>query len=332
MPAISKPMFFLFLTVITAIGIAMILVVRNEAAATRAEVAKIADEAPKNAIKSLSDGAVDTVIDLGKTIFGVGKPKEDPGNRKKPEKNGNIFIDVLDTINSTARTVDEKVQVFLGISSEEEKMVGRQIHEYLGSQIRLINHKADLERVQRLAEPLLKLRSRKEMDYTFSIVQSDEINAFATPGGFIYFNQGLLKFMKSDDELQFVIGHEISHVDLKHPSKALAYVIPAEKVAGKDAAEIAQLAYMAISAGYKKEDEFAADLQSFVWMKNLGLARKNALAGARKLVVLAHQLETKDYPGKPKGAPKIIELIDRHFATHPPSEERLMRLENEKWE
>lgn len=331
MPAISKSMFFLFLAVITAIGVGMILVVRNEAAATRAEVAKIADEAPKKAIKSLGDGAVDTVIDLGKTIFGGGKPKDDPGNGKKPEKNGNIFIDVLDTINSTARTVDEKVQLFLGISPEEEKKVGRQIHEYLGSQIRLIQDKNDLERVQRLAGPLLKLRSRKDIDFTFSIVQSDEINAFATPGGFIYFNQGLLKFMKSDDELQFVIGHEIAHVDLKHPSKALAYVIPAGKVAGKDGAELVQLAYMAISAGYKKEDEFAADLKSFEWLKNLGFSRKNALAGTRKLVALTHQLEGKDYPGKPKGGPKIIELIDRHFATHPPSEERLMRLESAKW-
>lgn len=332
MPLISKPILFLFLAAIIGIGVEIILLVRNEAAATRAEIAKIAEETPKKAIKSLGDSAVDTVFDLGKTIFGMEKHKEDLGIEGKPEKKGNIFSDVIDTINNTARTVDDKIQDFMGISPGDEKKVGKQIHEYLASQVQLNQKNEDLVRVKRLAEPLLKLRSRKEIDYTFFIVQSAEINAFATPGGFIYINQGLLKFMETDSELQFVIGHEIAHVDLKHPTKSLAYVLTAEKMAGKEGGEIAYLAYTAISAGYKKEDEFAADLQSLAWLKTLGFSRKNALAGARKLVALTHQLEGKDFPGKPKGGPKILEMIDRHFATHPNSEERLSRLESAKWQ
>lgn len=52
--------------------------------------------------------------------------------------------------------------------------------------------------------------------YHFTILDSNEINAFATPGGFIFITRGMLKMCKNEDELAAVLAHEISHVQLKH--------------------------------------------------------------------------------------------------------------------
>ncbi len=58
--------------------------------------------------------------------------------------------------------------------------------------------------------------------YTFVVLQANEMNAFAAPGGIIFVTTGMLKFLKSEDELAGVLGHEIAHVELRHGVKAVS--------------------------------------------------------------------------------------------------------------
>lgn len=53
--------------------------------------------------------------------------------------------------------------------------------------------------------------------YQFGVLNSDDVNAFATPGGFVFVTTGALKQMESEDELAGVLGHEIAHINLRHP-------------------------------------------------------------------------------------------------------------------
>ncbi len=57
--------------------------------------------------------------------------------------------------------------------------------------------------------------------YTFIVVRADEVNAFAAPGGFVFVTTGMLEFLKNEDELAGVLGHEISHVELHHGVRSI---------------------------------------------------------------------------------------------------------------
>ena len=57
--------------------------------------------------------------------------------------------------------------------------------------------------------------------YMFPTVQSDEVNAFAVPGGFVFVTTGMLKFLKDEDELAAILGHEMGHMELRHGMKSV---------------------------------------------------------------------------------------------------------------
>lgn len=72
------------------------------------------------------------------------------------------------------------------------------------------------QRVERVAERLLKAADQNPREWTFAVINDDTPNAFALPGGQIGVHAGLFKVAKTDDELAAVIGHEIAHVTQEH--------------------------------------------------------------------------------------------------------------------
>jgi len=70
--------------------------------------------------------------------------------------------------------------------------------------------------VNSVGSNLAQYRARPDINYTFKIIDTNEINAFSLPGGFVYINYGLLNFVNSDDELAGVLGHEMGHVERRH--------------------------------------------------------------------------------------------------------------------
>ena len=70
--------------------------------------------------------------------------------------------------------------------------------------------------VSDLGQVLAERSGRSHLAYTFKVVNSAEINAFALPGGFIYVNRGLSEAAQTETELAGVLGHEIGHVVARH--------------------------------------------------------------------------------------------------------------------
>src|SRR5271165_2015290 len=73
-------------------------------------------------------------------------------------------------------------------------------------------------RVLDAADPILEARTRKDLKYDFFVLDSDAINAFSHPGGYVYVTRGLLNWISEDENeaLQFALAHEIFHVDCGH--------------------------------------------------------------------------------------------------------------------
>jgi beta-barrel assembly-enhancing protease len=110
-------------------------------------------------------------------------------------------------------------------SKEKEIELGREFAREYDQKLPdgpLITRGPEYDRAMRVSTKLLPL-ARKDWDvpYTVKVVQSDQINAFAVPGGPIYFYTGLIKLTDSDDELASVLGHEISHITKRHSVKQM---------------------------------------------------------------------------------------------------------------
>ena len=152
------------------------------------------------------------------------------------------------------------------ISKEQEIEMGRQTAMQLEAKYGVVQDYALQERVNRIGQSLVKVSERQDLEYSFKVLNSDEVNALACPGGFIYVFKGLIDYMPSDAELAGVLGHEITHVVKKHTvhqiEKQLLTTL-AFAIVTKGDLGIAGLATQALAAGYSRTDERGADKGGF---------------------------------------------------------------------
>jgi Zn-dependent protease with chaperone function len=103
-------------------------------------------------------------------------------------------------------------------SLEKEMMWGRQLAAEVESQSKLIDDPIITEYVNRVGQNLV-LHSDAKVPFTIKVIDSEEVNAFALPGGFFYVNKGLLLAADNEAELAGVMAHEIGHVAARHAAE-----------------------------------------------------------------------------------------------------------------
>lgn len=99
---------------------------------------------------------------------------------------------------------------------EDEKKLGKEFYDKLDKHDYLIRNKKVNNYITRLGNTILKNIYQAPFEYRFSVVKSSAVNAFATPGGYIYVNQGLINLVENESELAGVLAHEIAHANCRH--------------------------------------------------------------------------------------------------------------------
>jgi predicted Zn-dependent protease len=168
------------------------------------------------------------------------------------------------------------------LTPEEEYYVGRAVAAMILSQYPAYECKPLDEYLNKLGQGLATYSVKPEIfaGYSFFVLDSPEINAFASPGGHILVTRGLLELTTSEDELAAVLAHEIAHVALGHglasvQSVRLAqiasdFALQAGKVSGSDVADftaafggaISDIAKTLVISGYSQSFELQADLEA----------------------------------------------------------------------
>ena len=82
--------------------------------------------------------------------------------------------------------------------------------------VKIYENKELNDYVNQIGRHIANHTDRPDLPWTFVVIDTDGINAFATPGGYIFLTKGLISILSTEDELAFVIGHEIAHVIKKH--------------------------------------------------------------------------------------------------------------------
>src|SRR6201984_3132504 len=103
-------------------------------------------------------------------------------------------------------------------SVEGQVAMGRRFAQQVESQVKLVTDPVITEYVNRVGQNLVR-NSDAQVPFTIKVIDSDQINAFALPGGFFYVNSGLIMHADEESELAGVMAHEIAHVCARHGTK-----------------------------------------------------------------------------------------------------------------
>jgi len=128
------------------------------------------------------------------------------------------------SLTNRSETDDEADRVVNAITPEQEYVIGRAVAANILTRYRIVTNRPALTSYLNLiAQALIVNSSSPETfhGYRVAILDSDEINAFATPGGHIFLTRGLIDVATSEDTLAAVIAHEIAHVQLRHGIRAI---------------------------------------------------------------------------------------------------------------
>ena len=122
------------------------------------------------------------------------------------------------------RTAIKAEKAVRPITETEEYYIGRGVAARVLSQYDLYNHSETIWYVNHIGKTLAINSARPYTygGYHFAVLDTDEINAFACPGGIIFITRGMLNLVQNEDELAAVLTHEIGHVTQKHGLKAIS--------------------------------------------------------------------------------------------------------------
>ena len=202
------------------------------------------------------------------------------------------------------------------MSAAQEVEIGRQMHPKV---LQEYGRYADEELqayVSDLGQRIAAVSHRPELQYTFTVLDSEEVNAFALPGGYVYITRDLLKEFKTEAQLAAVLSHEIGHVVARDTLVAMseqigmtAIMVAAQAGGSPDLARGTRFVTAVLSLQYSREDEKEADLAGLTYMTQAGYD-PNAMI---EVMQILEKLQT-------------IRPIE-FFSTHPNPESRIAYLQ-----
>jgi predicted Zn-dependent protease len=206
------------------------------------------------------------------------------------------------------------------ITEEDEIRVGTAVSERVRLRYGVVQDPKVHRYVSLVGSLLAQASSRPNLAYTFIVLDTDGVNAFAAPGGFIHITRGALALMSNEAELAGVLGHEMIHVTEKHTMKAIqkgnAIQIGADETLKGNSALFSKLVDKTtemVMAGFGRNEELESD--------RLGVALCNKVGYSPSgLDEFLHRLAQRNKASTEKQG---------LFASHPEMQERFDKLENE---
>ncbi|MDQ3605724.1 MAG: M48 family metallopeptidase [Gemmatimonadota bacterium] len=206
------------------------------------------------------------------------------------------------------------------ISTQQEVQLGAQQANEINRQLPLVSDRAVVSYINDLGRSIARNADPRGIQYSFYVVNSNQVNAFAIPGGHVYVNRGLVERADNVSELAGVLGHEIAHVVERHGIEqwqraqnanlglSLLYgVLLGRNPGGLEQAGV-QLAGGAYFASYGRGAEREADMLAIQYTTRTGIHPRGIVTFFQELLN-----ERKRNPSR----------VEQWFATHPLTEERI---------
>jgi predicted Zn-dependent protease len=209
-------------------------------------------------------------------------------------------------------------------SEDEEVRISREFRREAKKHLKFVDVPEVERYIERIGQRILAAMGPQPFDYRFFVVEDSQLNAFAVPGGSIYFYSGLMEKAKSTDEIAGVLGHEIVHIKGRHMARSsgidmlsalslLSMLLLARSGAGAQAAgAVGQAVAATREIAYSRQLELEADTLGERYMAAAGYDPKGSVAFL-KLLDQERNLSPIDIPP--------------YLMTHPVTQERVANAE-----
>lgn len=202
------------------------------------------------------------------------------------------------------------------LSDQQEVNLGQQVHQQFlqERQVRPLRKKEIQEYINDIGQRLAATSSRPEIPYHFLVVEDKAVNAFATMGGYVYINSGLMKLAENEAELAGVVAHEIAHIAARHSVNRMKDIALSQglmSAAGLRANTLVQMmVQMGVDLPMSREAELEADELGLENLTRAGYAPIGMVTFMTKL------------QGKGSSPPEFL-------STHPLSQNRVRALQRQ---
>lgn len=214
------------------------------------------------------------------------------------------------------------------LSEKEEAKFGHYVDACIQKDFLVLSPGKNVEvyqAIEEIGQALIKVSDRPDLGYTFKILITDLVNAFAGPGGYVYITTGLLEYAKTKDEIAGVIAHELGHISARHVVKHyrnLTYaqtlqspLIIGGKLIGLEALEsLSQFTALFFLQGYSRDYERQADYLAVKYLSTAHYDPQGMVSFLKRI-----------WEGKEQGEKKGIDVF---FSSHPETLERIKDIEN----
>ena len=164
----------------------------------------------------------------------------------------------------------------LSINEQQEIALGAQTNQQIVSQMKMSQNPEINAYINNIGQRLARSSARPNLKYTFQVVEDNAINAFATMGGFVYINTGLMKASDNEAQLASVIGHEIGHITGRHSIEQLKQTLIANGISSLAGLDQSQLSNVVLNIGLRlpksREAEYDADRRGLENIIRVGYA------------------------------------------------------------
>jgi predicted Zn-dependent protease len=218
------------------------------------------------------------------------------------------------------------------MSEEKELSLGAKNHPEILKQYGVYDNPVLQAYVNRIGQQLAKHSHRSNLKYTFTVLDSPEVNAFALPGGYIYITRGIMAYINSEAELAAVLGHELGHVTARHGvqqySKAMATSIGmtlatifVPELQTDVSQQLMNILGNALLSGYGREHELEADRLGAEYLARTSYEPR---AMTDVIGILKNQEEFEKERAQKEGRePRVYHGV---FASHPSADTRLQQV------
>ena len=218
---------------------------------------------------------------------------------------GRITQEQKQALDTSSEKASEK------ITPEQEYYIGRSVAATILTSYKPFDQEAATRYLNVIGQTLAQASAKPETfgGYHFSILDTDEINAFAAPGGLIVISRGLIRCCRNEDALAAVLAHEVGHVEREHGLNAIEKgrktafmttlaVTAGKSLGGSDLADltkafegtISDITNTMVNSGYSRQSEFEADAAAVRILRSVGYNPEG-------LVDMLDQMQKRLQPG-----------------------------------
>ena len=228
----------------------------------------------------------------------------------------------LTTVGNVGNTIIKELGDVNIFTDAEELQFGQEYVAQHEQKVRVHRDPVVTNYINDLGQSLVRHSKRPNITYTFKVVETKGINAYAIPGGFIYVHLDLIRAAKNESELAAVLGHEIGHIVGQHSMKRLTQVYSIEiikqLILDEDTSEFKKLVADVLAAGllfrYSRDHERESDFYGVQNVYDAGIAPEGA-AGFFETMRSLQRSEPS--------------ALQKFLSTHPMPNERVLNARNQ---